>query len=606
MHDIAAFLRQYPPFDTLSDDELEALSDAVEVEYFAAAAIITTQGAPPSEWVRVIQRGAVELTEDGKAIDLLGPGDVLGHESMLSEVPAAHGARAAEDVLAYRIPATAVRPLFARPEGLRFLVRSLAGSRARAPAVDPLARPVSGMLSQAPVVAPGTTIRETARAMAEAHANSAVVDLGAHQYGIVTDSDFRARVVAAGAGGDDPIASVMTEPAYTVTGDRLGSEVLLEMLDRGVGHFPVVASTGEVLGVIGHSEMLTAEIRGPFHVRSAIARAASPAEVAEAAARLPETIVALHDASTPAATIATTIAVIADAATRRLIELAIEDAGQPPVAFSWLALGSHARRECVPSSDVDSALVWFGDDEDPIQRGYMRTLARKVIGELEASHFRACSEGVRADNPLFSRSLDEWLQATGSWIELPDQEKALILASVVMDNRPIWGVHEGVQMQQAFQAARGRPALLRRLMQFALANRPPTGFLRDIVVEHSGAHAGRLDIKRGGLLPITDIARSGALLAGVTFATTRERLLAIGTAGLIDWAEAELLVQAFDVVFQLRMDHQVGQLRAGVTPDDYLDPARLSRLERSTLRETFRGIASVQRSVANELERRSL
>ena len=33
--------------------------------------------------------------------------------------------------------------------------------------------------------------------------------------------------------------------------------------------------------------------------------------------------------------------------------------------FAWLALGSQARREALPSSDIDSAIVWFGDaDED--------------------------------------------------------------------------------------------------------------------------------------------------------------------------------------------------------------------------------------------------
>src|SRR5262249_45143970 len=118
MHDIADFLRQYPPFEGLDEDELERLSDTVEVEYFPAAAIITTQGAAPSDWVRVVRRGAVEVTDGGRALDLLGPGDVFGHASMLSETPASFGIRAAEDVLAYRIPADVVRPLLARPEGL--------------------------------------------------------------------------------------------------------------------------------------------------------------------------------------------------------------------------------------------------------------------------------------------------------------------------------------------------------------------------------------------------------------------------------------------------------------------------------------------------------
>ncbi len=76
--------------------------------------------------------------------------------------------------------------------------------------------------------------------MAAAPATSIVVDLG-DSLGILTDRDLRSRVVAAGVSYDDPVSSVMSAPAYTVEPDRLGGDVLLEMLDRGVRHFPVVS-----------------------------------------------------------------------------------------------------------------------------------------------------------------------------------------------------------------------------------------------------------------------------------------------------------------------------------------------------------------------------
>ena len=66
-------------------------------------------------------------------------------------------------------------------------------------------------------------------------------------------------------------------------------------------------------------------------------------------------------------------------------------------------------------------------------------------------------------------------------------------------------------MRAAFAEAQNRPRLLRLLEAFALADRPPTGFLRDIIVERNGEHRGTLDIKKGGLLPIVDLARSAGL-----------------------------------------------------------------------------------------------
>ena len=44
---------------------------------------------------------------------------------MLAGLPATVGFRAAEDTLAYHLPEESVRELFARPEGLRYVVRQL-------------------------------------------------------------------------------------------------------------------------------------------------------------------------------------------------------------------------------------------------------------------------------------------------------------------------------------------------------------------------------------------------------------------------------------------------------------------------------------------------
>jgi CBS domain-containing protein len=87
------------------------------------------------------------------------------------------------------------------------------------------------------------------------------------------------------------------------------------------------------------------------------------------------------------------------------------------------------------------------------------------------------------------------------------------------------------------------------------------------------------------------------MAAGVTSASTRERLKAAGEAGTLPAGDAQLLREAFDLVGELRLAHQVDQLRAGVVPDDHVDPETLSPLMRAQLKEAFRAVASVQKRV---------
>jgi len=46
----------------------------------------------------------------------------------------------------------------------------------------------------------------------------------------------------------------------------------------------------------------------------------------------------------------------------------------------------------------------------------------------------------------------------------------------------------------------------------------------------------------------------------------------------------------------------VAQVRAGVTPDDFVDPASLGTIERSGLREAFHAIRGEQQLLALELD----
>jgi CBS domain-containing protein len=90
----------------------------------------------------------------------------------------------------------------------------------------------------------------------------------------------------------------------------------------------------------------------------------------------------------------------------------------------------------------------------------------------------------------------------------------------------------------------------------------------------------------------------------VTSASTLERLRAAGRAGTLPAADVHTLEDAFELFTELRMEHQVEQLRAGIEPDDYLNPDDLSALARTHLKEAFRAVASVQRRIAAELSLR--
>ena len=98
-----------------------------------------------------MREGGVELVDHGRVLDLLGPGELFGHASMLAELPTGFAARAHGATVCYCLPGDVTRPLLTRPEGMRYVARTLLGrpaagsARAAEPAPE---RPVGGLLAR--------------------------------------------------------------------------------------------------------------------------------------------------------------------------------------------------------------------------------------------------------------------------------------------------------------------------------------------------------------------------------------------------------------------------------------------------------------------------
>ena len=620
MHDVAEFLRTHDPFSGLDEEALERLVERVEVEVFAKGATIIKQGERFQGSVLVVRRGTIEVLDGSRVVDVLGEGELLGQPSMLSGRPFGFEARAQEDSLCYSMAASDVIPVLARRSSLSYLTRSLlqrseaggAAAEADIASAEMTQQPARALIRRAPVTCTADRpLRDVSRLMSDENVNSMIVRAENGELGIVTDGDLRSQVIAEGMSVDTPVGAVVSRPLTTVGADAAGADVMLAMLDNDVRHVGVLSSRGELLGVLGGIDLVAAEARAPFALRREIARAGDKGELSEAAQRLRSTVVALNATKLPPQQIGRVISVVADALIRRMIELAIESKGATPANFAWLALGSHGRRETVPSSDVDSGMAWEDEPEqesngsDPRQAltpegvvGYMRTIAADVEDCIRVVGWRLDPHGVTASGEFSASSMGVWRRSIAHWLENPGDEKVLIATSILLDGRTVYGP-AGLDPRAILLEPANRARLLPSMLRLALAQTLPTGFRGNIVVEGSGEHRGTFDIKHSGLLAVVDLARFAALKAGAKVTTTVERLRAASELGAIEPAHARTLEEAYDLFSALRLEHQIQQLERGNEPDDFVDPGELSELTRRYLRDAFREVAAVQKSVSS-------
>ncbi|GIJ54728.1 putative nucleotidyltransferase substrate binding domain-containing protein [Virgisporangium aurantiacum] len=591
MQQIADFLAGQPPFDALPEADLDRLVGRVEVEYFAAGAVVVAEDVERVEHLWVVRTGALEVLDRGRIVDLLGPGDMFGHLWLLAGLPPRLLVRVHEESLLLRIPDP--RTYLDRPDLLRFAAVHAKPGRSRLTGADAVVTDRRLEQVMRPIV--WATAADPVRTVAErigTAGHSCALVRTARGLGIVTDYDFRRQVATGRIGSDAPIGELATVPALTVEVAASRAAALVRMVEHGVHHL-VVTDAGAPVGIVRVVDLAGAELRDPILVRAAVENATTIDELADAARLLPATIVDLCDDGVPAVRIGAVHAAVVDAIVRRVLELH-RDPVLDGMRMSWVVLGSLARREPLPLSDVDTALVWADPAADPAA---IRPAAREVLRDIQRCGLTLCVNGANAHNPLFSRSRSGWIEAARHWQHDPTTDNALLLSAMVADSRPLTEPSLGRALTDRIRSHTRTTQFLRALLDEALAWRPPTGFVRDFVVHHTGEHRGQLDLKAGGLMPVVGLARWIAVVSGDASGTTPDRLRRGAETGLLSADEADTLAGGFGDAYSVLLNHEVAAMRTGGTVSTYIDPRDLDLLTRRHLRESFRAVALIQNRI---------
>jgi CBS domain-containing protein len=612
--EIREFIAGHPPFDQLPTEVLDTLPRRLAIRYLRRGSPFPADTDAESG-LCLVRTGAIEFRDDnGALLDKLGEGDI--HAALCLEeadkLPLGQGI-VAEDSLLYFLPCETFRTLRKRyaafnshfehdlRQRLQHAISELQQSRGAT--TNLMGLECAAVITRDPVtVAPTATIRQAAQRMSEERVSCLLVSEADRLIGIVTDRDLRQRCLAEGVDSTEPVSRIMTASPFSITGRTPATEALLQMTRRHIHHLPVVSDEGRMEGVITANDLLHQHSLNTVALAAAIHRSDSIEALVEASARLPELQLQFIHSGMTASHLTQALSSVIDAITIRLLALAEEKLGQPPVPYIWLVCGSQARREQTSVSDQDNALL-IADTLEPEDDVYFSALATFVSDGLARCGFVYCPGKVMATNPTWRQPLKQWHRYFNDWINSPEP-MALMHTSIFFDMRPLYG-DDGLYQtlrEEVLKQCRDNRIFLAYMTANALKHRPPLGFFRQFVLVHDDEHDDSLDLKHRGVIPVVDLARVFALSAGLTQLNTQERLIAAEKAGVLSHEGAEDLLHAVEFIATLRARHQAEQHQAGVEMDNFIRPDNLSRMERIQLKDAFAAIATMQEALAQRYQ----
>ncbi|WP_237045947.1 DUF294 nucleotidyltransferase-like domain-containing protein [Aquipseudomonas alcaligenes] len=620
IHGTMEFLRKYPPFNQMDSAQLAYLVEHCQLRFYAAGESIIKPGDGPVQHFYIVKQGLVvgerphSARRGTETTFEIASGECFPLAALLGERATRTEHLAGEDTFCLLLGKDAFVRLFAQSAPFRdFALRGVSSlldqvnQQVQLRAAENLGAQYSldttlrELALQQPVACSAATpLRDAVRRMHEQHVGSIViVDEGERPAGIFTLRDLR-RVVADGESLEQPISALMTQRPFHLPPEASAFDAALAMTERHIAHVCLVEHE-RLVGVVSERDLFSLQRVDLVHLARTIRHAG----------RI-ETLVALrsdirllvermlaHGASSTQITQLVTL--LNDHTVCRVIELVLEELGDPGVPFSWLCFGSEGRREQTLHTDQDNGILFEADSPEQAEHMRQRLLpvARRINQRLAECGFALCRGNIMAGNPELCLSRREWAQRFAAFVREATPE-SLLASSIYFDLRVVWGDEQGcAQLRRQLLADVADNSLFQRLLAAnALRHRPPLGRFRDFVVARKGAEKDTFDLKEEGLTPFVDGARLLALAHGVEDSSTLRRFAELVRLEVIDAQDGAAYEEAYHFIQQARLQLHQQQAAQDLPLSNRLDPDSLNHLDRRILRESFRQAQRLQASLA--------
>lgn len=621
---IADFLKNFPPFDQLSKEDLYAIAQVVTITYLEKDKMVYASGDALHDKFYIIHKGAIALTKNSNAtpetVDRFDEGDVFGLRPLFAKENYATNAVTEEESILYGIPLATFKPLISQnKEVVDFLIESFASNTE-----NPFSKEIHGSLydhrlavlandkelfelqpvryvKKVITAKANTKIKDIALLMQKHHIGSILIEADMIPIGIVTDVDLRNKVITGQFTIDAEVQHIMSAPVLCYPKGVSISQAQLTMMKHNISHLCITADgtpNSKIIGVISQNDINVMRGSNPTVLMKAIKRSRSTKQLKHIRKKMMVLLKGFVQQNIPLTQTGKIIFELNDATIKRIIERCIvKMEKQPPVKFAWMSMGSQGRKEQLLQTDQDNAIVFENVDAEELEdvRAYFLLLSKKVNKRLNEVGFDFCPADIMAKNPKWCLSLDEWKLQFNQWTSNTGDDE-ILLSSIFFDFDISYGDANLTNQlsDHIFDITKNNHMFLSKLAASALRSASPLGFFRRFLVEKDGEYKDFFDIKKRAIMPIVDAGRLFALSNQIkNINNTAERFEKM--AELFP-ANEELYLScsyASKALLKFRTKH-------GLLHNDngrFIEIAALSKEEKMKLKRCFNTIAQIQESI---------
>jgi CBS domain-containing protein len=414
--------------------------------------------------------------------------------------------------------------------------------------------------------------------------------------GIITDRDIQKRILQFRLKLDNPAYLIMSSPVIYGSENLTVFEAMFICEEHKIRHLPVKNDSGKIFGMFNAESIC----QNALHSLSFLISKVQTAETHEALKLIYDQLLILIkpliNSESSVKNLLSITSAFSDAAIKRIIELTINEIGEPPTAFSFICLGSEGRKEETLFTDQDNAII-FEDvpkEKESLTRAYFLKLGEKVCYALDYMGYSYCKGNIMAQNPQWCASLTDWKKYFANWIATPEPQN-LLDATIFFDFRNCYGDESLVEnlRKTINHAIEEYPTFLYHLAYNTYYTKPQHLSSNLLLPDKS---SDSVDLK-SALSPIIMLARTYAFQHNILATNTRERLEAIKEKRIVSSTTIDEVLFVYSYLMKLRFSNQVDLLEKKLPYSNNLNIRDMTDIEVYMLKKALSTIPEFQNKV---------
>ena len=607
MQEQKKFISNIHPFNNLNTFELDDLVEDLDIVYFKANSIVQAQDSNP-EFLYFVLKGLIQEINDDEVLSVYSKGEIFDSVSLIKN-HSKNSFVAIEESICYALKKERFMQILSSNQQLENyffqsisdkLNNNILNEKNKDMANIMIAKVKDAKVHKAVVVDTNKTIFEAAKIIKQEKIPTLLLKDEAGEMYIVTDSDFRQKVILNRMDYDDLVVKIASKGLIYINEDDFLFNAQLQMAKHGLKRVVVKNDYDEIVGILDQISLSSFFATNTFAVSNQIINAETLDELKEASHSFIKIIKSLNAKGVKIEFISKLINQLNKKLLDKLYKIL---APKELIGKSCLVvMGSEGRAEQILRTDQDNALII--SDDCSISEEKLREFTHLFTETLVDFGFPRCEGNIMVSNPYWCRKQSDFKELIYEWVNNPSGDNFMNIA-IFYDALCVSGDIEIIKelKNYLFKISSNSQSFYTNFARVINSFDVPLGFFDGFVFNSKDEkHKDEIDIKRGGIFIIVQGIRSLSIQNRVLNTNTIKRINSLKELKVLDDESAKELIMAFNILNSLKLKASLEKLDKKEKIDNFVNPNRLTIMEKDLLKESFKIVNKLKKRLENHFK----